>query len=106
MELKYQKIYNLLDKMDNDEVKDFSRGNVGTKYQTYSDQGRQLWIIIENKKLNKRIWIIHSWGKMEILTAQLDLDCKSQEYHKSHKWYKFNNQTEMANFIQENFIIN
>lgn len=60
-----------------------------------------LWIIVESKILNKRMWITKTYGELEITTAQLDLPCDSKEYNDSYRRAKFKNQKEMVKFLEE-----
>lgn len=96
---KYKEIYKLLFNSDLEEIKDFS--NWYKQHKDYVDLKRPLWIIVESKILNKRIWITHDWGNLEITTARLDLNVDSKEYHESYKRKSFSNQKEMAEYLKE-----
>lgn len=96
---KYKEIYKLLFKADLDEISDHS-----TWYKEnpdYIDKERPLWIIAESKILNLRIWICKDFGNLEISTATLDLPCNSNAYSDSFRHFKFHNQGEMAEFLEE-----
>lgn len=96
---KYREIYKLIFSADLDEVSDHSnwyKNNPG-----YVEKNRPLWIIVESKIINKRIWITHDFGRLGIDTAQLDLDVKSEAYHNSYKYRSFDNQKEMATYLKE-----
>lgn len=95
---KFKEIYKLLFIADLDEISDHS--NWYKPNPDYVDKNRPLWIIVESKILNKRIWITKDFGELEITTAQLDLPCNSIEYSNSHKRVKFQNQQEMANYLE------
>ena len=95
---KFKEIYKLLFIADLDEISDHS--NWYKPNPDYVDKNRPLWIIVESKFLNKRIWITKDFGELEITTAQLDLPCNSIEYSNSHKRVKFQNQQEMANYLE------
>lgn len=95
---KYREIYKLLFTADLDEVADHSNW-----YKTNKDIveiKRPLWIIVESKILNKRIWITEDWGRLGIDTAQLDLDVNSKAYHDSYEWREFKNQKEMVKHLE------
>lgn len=96
---KYKDVYKLIFNADLDEVKDFS--NWYRKNQNFVEMKRPLWIILESKILNKRIWITHDFGELSITTAQLDLDINSIDYHNSYVWKKFNNQKEMSHYLKD-----
>lgn len=94
---KYREIYKIVFSADLDTVKDHSQWmEKGTIFHP-------LWIIIESKILNKRIWVTHSLGSFEITTAQLDLDVKSSEYSNSYVRYPCRNQKEMCEKLKEVF---
>ena len=96
---KYREIYKLLFTADLDEVADHSNW-----YKTNKDIveiKRPLWIIVESKILNKRIWITEDWGRLGIDTAQLDLDVNSKAYHDSYEWREFKNQKEMVKHLEK-----
>ncbi len=95
---KYKEIYKLLFTADLDEVSDHS-----TWYKLnpdYVDKNRPLWIIAESKILNKRIWITQDFGSLQISTAQLDLDVKTNEYSDSYIHKSFKTQKEMAEYLE------
>lgn len=96
---KYKDIYRLLFTADLDEVSDHSNWYKTNK--NFVEIKRPLWIIVESKILNKRIWITHDFGRLGIDTAQLDLDCKSNEYHNSYEWRDFKNQKEMVEYLEK-----
>lgn len=95
---KFKDIYKLLFTADLDEINDHS--NWYLKEQGYVEKNTPLWIIVESKILNKRMWITKTYGELEITTAQLDLPCNSKEYHDSYRRAKFKNQKEMAEFLE------
>lgn len=96
---KYKEIYKLLFNSDLEEVYDYSNWYKNNK--DYLDIKRPLWIIVESKILNKRIWISQNFGRLGIDTARLDLDVKSNEYHDSYEWKSFKNQKEMTEYLKE-----
>lgn len=96
---KYSDIYKLVFNADLDEVSDHSTWMYNQ--EEYCNTFHPLWIIVESKILNKRMWITHSLKKLEIATAQLDLDCNSSEYHDSYKRYNFKNQRELCHKLEE-----
>ena len=91
---KYKEIYRILFTADLDRLVDHSTWYMVNQYLV--DRKTPLWIICESKILNKRMWITHNWGKLEIATAQLDLDIDSSAYHKSYQYMQFQTQKEMA----------
>jgi len=96
---KYKEIYRILFSADLDEISDHS-----TWYKEnpdYIDKKRPLWIIVESKILDLRIWICKDFENLEISTATLSLPCNSNEYSNSYKHYRFNNQGEMAEFLEQ-----
>lgn len=96
---KYKEIYRILFTADLDRFVDHS--NWYKIYQDFVDKKTPLWIICESKILNKRMWITHNWGKLEIATAQLDLDIDSSAYHESYKYMQFQTQKEMAEYLEK-----
>lgn len=96
---KYKEIYKLLFTADLDEVSDHSNWYKTNK--DYVDIKRPLWIIVESKILNKRMWITHDFGRLGIDTAQLDLDINSREYHDSYERRNFHNQKDMAEYLEK-----
>lgn len=95
----YKEIYKILFNADIDEINDHS--NWYKQDKDYVDIKRPLWIIVESKILNKRIWISHDFGRLGIDTAQLDLDIDSMEYHESYEWRDFRNQKEMTEYLEK-----
>lgn len=96
---KYKEIYKILFLADLDEISDHSnwyKNNPG-----YVEKNRPLWIIVESKIINKRIWITQDFGDLEICTAQLDLDVKTPEYSESYTFARFKNQTELVNYLKK-----
>lgn len=96
---KYKEIYKLLFVADLDKISDHS--NWHKSNQDYVDKNRPLWIIAESKILNKRIWITQDFGSLQITTAQLDLDVKTNEYSNSfvHKYFK--TQKQMTEYLEK-----
>lgn len=97
---KYKDIYKLIFTADIDEINDHSNWFYKER-NNYVESNQPLWIIMESKIINKRIWITHSFGTLEITTAQLDLDVNSKAYHESHERYVFKNQKEMCNKLEQ-----
>lgn len=96
---RYKGIYELIFNADLDEINDHS--NWHHTNQDYIDRKRPLWIIIESKILNKRMWITESFGSLEITTAQLDLDINSEAYHSSYERYGFKTQKDLCFKLKE-----
>ena len=96
---KYREIYKLLFNADLDSIND--RSNWMKTNQDYVEKNQPLWIIVESKIINKRMWITESFKDLEIATAQLDLDCKSNEYSKSYERLRFKNQSELCKKLEE-----
>ena len=96
---KYKEIYKILFSADLDEISDYSnwyRDNPG-----YVEKNRPLWIVIESKILNKRIWIYQDFGRLGIDTARLDLPVNSIAYSESHTFAKFKNQHELVDYLEK-----
>ena len=96
---KYREIYKLIFTADLDSIND--RSNWMYDNQNYVERNQPLWIIIESKILNKRMWITESFKDLEIATAQLDLPCDSYAYHNSYERFRFKNQTELCKKLEE-----
>ena len=96
---RYKEIYKLLFNADLDELSDHSYWYI--KEPGYLEKNRPLWIIVESKILNKRIWISQDFGRLGIDTAQLDLNVKTEEYSKSYVWNEFNNQKDMIKYLEK-----
>lgn len=96
---KFKNIYRLLFTADLDRISDHSTWHL--KNPDIVEKDRPLWIIVESKILNKRIWITKDFGALEVTTAQLDLDINSRAYHNSYRRKKLNNQKEMAEYLKE-----
>ena len=47
------------------------------------------------------MWIEHNWGKLQITTAQLDLDINSSEYHNSYKFKEKKTKKEMSEYLEQ-----
>lgn len=95
----YREIYKILFLADLDEVSDHS--NWYKPNPDYVDKNRPLWIIAESKILNKRIWITQDFGSLQISTAQLDLDVKTNEYSNSFIHKSFKTQKEMTEYLEK-----
>ena len=80
---KYKDIYKLIFTADIDEIKDHSNWFYKNS-KNYVELHQPLWIIMESKILNKRIWITQSWGVFKITHAKLDLDVNSRAYTDSY----------------------
>lgn len=96
---RYREIYKILFSAELDEVSDHSnwyKSNPG-----YVEKNRPLWIIAESKILNKRIWVTQDFGDLQISTAQLNLDVRTEEYSKSFKHITFKNQKELTKYLEE-----
>ena len=96
---KYKEIYKLIFTADLDEVNDHS--NWYKMNKSYIELKRPLWIIAESKIINKRIWITHEFGELEITTAQLDLGVGSIAYSNSFNHIHFKSQKGMALYLNE-----
>lgn len=97
---KYRELYKIIFTADIDRIADHSNWlHKGEK--NYVEVNRPLWIVMESKKINKRIWISHEWGDLKIDTAQLDLDVDSREYHESYQRYSFSNQRDLCSKLKE-----
>ena len=97
--MKYKAIYKVIRESSGTEMKDFS--NWQKSVQTIVDIWKPLWIILENRRINLRIWVTHEHKKYRITTAQLDLDCKSREYSESQRRYYPKKQSDMAALLEK-----
>jgi len=97
--MKYKAIYDVINNSGGTIMTDRSRWQKGIL--SMEDKVRPLWIILENRRVNLRLWVIHEYGELKITTAQLDLDCNSKEYSDSHKRYKFRKQSEIAERLRK-----
>lgn len=96
---KYKDLYKLIFTADIDEISDYSNWiREGSK--NYVEIHRPLWIVMESKIINKRIWISHEFGDLSITTAQLDLDINSRAYHDSYRHYYFDNQRDLVDKLK------
>ena len=71
--------------------------------QSLLDHWRPLWIIVEDKASNKRIWITKDHSDLEITTANLSLDVNSREYYDTQVRAKFRTQKQMAEYLKKLF---
>lgn len=92
---RYREIYKLIFTADIDVINDHSNW-LHSGEKNFIDLKMPLWIIMESKILNKRIWITEEWGDLRISTAQLDLDVKSNEYHDSYEHFNFKTQKQLT----------
>ena len=97
--MKYKKIYDVIHASDCNYMSDLSYWNQPN--MDIVKRNRPLWIILENRRINKRIWVTHAYKKLELTTAQLDLNCKSSAYHESIRRYVCENQTDMASKLKK-----
>ena len=97
---KYKEIYKLIFNADIDTISDYSYWMKNGE-KDYVEINRPLWIVMESKKANKRIWICHDFGQLSITTAQLDLDINSSAYHDSYKYYYFKNQRDLVDELKK-----
>lgn len=96
---KYKELYKLIFNADIDTISDYSNWmREGNK--NYVEINRPLWIVMESKIINKRLWISQEFGQLSISTAQLDLDINSSAYHDSYKHYYFQNQKELVDKLK------
>ena len=96
---KYKEIYKILFTADLDYFSDHSYWHL--KNPNIVEKNRPLWIIVESKIINKRIWITHDYGRLGIDTAQLDLDINSKKYHESYNFKTLKNQKEMCQYLED-----
>lgn len=96
---RYKEVYKILFTADLDRIADHS--NWFKEGPGYVKSHTPLWIIAESKIINKRIWIVESFGDLEITTAQLDLNVKTTEYSDSYKTFKFKTQKQMTDYLEK-----
>ena len=97
--MKYKAIYKVIHESSGTIMKDMSNWQKPVK--NLVDIWKPLWIILENKNVNLRIWVTHEHGELRITTAQLNLDCNSREYSESHRRYPCKNQSDMAEHLKK-----
>jgi hypothetical protein len=73
---------------------DWQRGR-----QDSSIIGRPLWLVVEAKRINRRLWITKVYGRLSVTTARLDLDGNSREYSSAQTREYFCTQREMALYL-------
>ena len=96
---RFKEIYKILFQADLDEIID--RSNWYKPNPDYIDKKRPLWIIIESKILNKRIWVYNDFGQLGVNTATLDLPVNSSAYSDSYTYAHFKNQKELVNYLEK-----
>lgn len=96
---RYKEIYKLIFLADLDRIADYSNWHM--ENIDLVNKKRPLWIVVESKILNKRMWITDDCGKLGIDTAQLDLDINSSKYRESYEFKSFKTQREMAEYLEQ-----
>ena len=89
--MSYKKIYEIIYASENTRIR---------KEASWISRGRSLRISLENKRINKQIWLTRDHGQLEIATARLDLDGRNSDYYKSIRRYPCKNLTEMASRLK------
>lgn len=97
---RYKEIYKLIFTADIDEINDHSNWLCSGE-KNLVELKIPLWIVMESKILNKRIWIEENWGDLKISTAQLDLDVKSKEYNDSYEHFSFKTQKQLTEKLKD-----
>ena len=97
---KYQGIYKIIRQSHLDSFKDRSYWFYPEEKQDYVMRNQPVWLILESKILNKRIWITHSYNRYEIATADLGLDVNSSEYSNSFCHRYFDKQRDLISTLQ------
>lgn len=95
MNKKYQGIYKVINQSKLDYLNDRSYWFYPEEKQDYVMRNQPLWLILESKILNKRIWVTHSYNRYEIATADLGLNVNSREYSDSFKHRFFDKQKDL-----------
>lgn len=98
---KYREIYKLIFDANINSISDHSNWMMPDNNKSYVEIKRPLWIILESKIINKRLWVCHEWGEFKLSTAQLDLPCDSYEYSNSFKHYSFKTQKDLCKKLKE-----
>lgn len=101
MNKKYQGIYKVINQSKIDYLQDRSYWFYPEEKQDYVMRNQPLWLILESKILNKRIWVTHSYNKYEIATADLGLNVNSREYSNSFCHIYFDRQKDLISALAE-----
>ena len=96
--MKYKKIRDVIYSSDCDSICDYA-----TRSGSYVSDNRPFWYVLENRRLDLRIWVTSDFGSLQISTARLSANAKSQEYSESNRRYDCKTQTEMAQALKTLF---
>ena len=69
--------------------------------ESYVKKNRPLWFILENKRLDMRLWVVSDFGSLHITTAKLSAPVKSREYSDSQRRFDFKNQRAMESKLKD-----
>lgn len=98
--MKYQKIYNALQTGGARIDLDQSGWRVKSSGHWIAGQ-RPLWLVAEVPRLHLRMWVTHEFGTLSVTTANSALPIDSRAYHESHTRRTFQNQREMAEYLED-----
>ena len=87
--MKYQKIYDAL-----------QTGGARIDLDQSGCQ-RPLWLVAEVPRLHLKMWVTHEFGTLSVTTANSALPIDSRAYHESHTRRAFQNQREMAEYLED-----
>ena len=98
--MKYQKIYDALQtggaRIDLDQS-----GWRANSSDNWIASQRPLWLVAEVPRLHLRMWVTHEFGTLSVTTANSALPIDSRAYHESHTRRVFQNQRQMAEYLEE-----
>ena len=62
---------------------------------------RPLWLVAEVPRLHLKMWVTHEFVTLSVTTANSALPIDSRAYHESHTRRAFQNQREMAEYLED-----
>lgn len=96
--MKFEKIKEVIYSSDCNRISDHSGSG-----KSYVGRNRPLWMILENKRLDLRIWVTKDFGSLSITTTKLSAPLNSIEYYESNRQYPCKSQGDMVARLQEIF---
>ena len=97
--MKYQKIYDALQTGGARIDLDQSGWRANSSDNWIAGQ-RPLWLVAEVPRLHLKMWVTHEFGTLSVTTANSALPIDSRAYHESHTRRAFQNQREMAEYLE------
>ena len=98
--MKYKKIYDALQTGGARIDLDQSGWRVKSSGHWFAGQ-RPLWLVAEVPRLHLKMWVTHEFGTLSVTTANSALPIDSRAYHESHTRRAFQNQREMAEYLED-----